>query len=86
VRKDVQDEHSFSRVIDSRDEPVVIAMNVEYRPASDYIRMSEILPHVSQRSPVGPSGDSIPVHEWNERVRMPLGESEQRRTAEHPHY
>ena len=54
MRKDVENEHSFSRVIDSRDEPVVIAMNVEYRPASDDIRVSEILPHVSRRSPGGP--------------------------------
>jgi hypothetical protein len=62
VRKDMQNKYSFGRVIDSRYQPIAIAMNVEHRSASHDIRMSEVHPHVRQRSPISPSGDAIPVH------------------------
>jgi len=44
--EDVENENAFSSVIDPRDQPVVIPVNVEDGPSTNGIGMSEITPYL----------------------------------------
>jgi len=46
VGEDVQNKHAFGFVIDPRDQPVIIPMDIEYGPSTYAIGMSEITPHL----------------------------------------
>ena len=80
-----RNEHAFGPVVDSGDQSVVVTVDVEYGPAPYYLRMSEIMLRVSQRIPVCPLGNSVPVHKRDQCIWMPLGESKKGRFADHPH-
>jgi hypothetical protein len=46
VGEDVQNEHAFGFVVDPRDQPVIVPMNIEYGPSTHDISMSKITPHL----------------------------------------
>jgi hypothetical protein len=84
MSEDVQNEHAFGPVVDSGDQSVVVTVDVEYGPAPYYLCMSEIMLRASQRIPVCPLGDSVPVHKQDQCIWMPLGESKNGRFADYP--
>jgi hypothetical protein len=44
VREYVEDKHALSSVVDARDQPVIIPVDIEYRPSAHNIGMREITP------------------------------------------
>jgi hypothetical protein len=44
--EDVENEHTFGSVVDTRDQSVVISMNVEDCSSPNNIGVSEISPHI----------------------------------------
>ena len=45
--EDVENENAFGSVVDTRDQSVVIYMNIEDGPSTNDIGVSEITPHIS---------------------------------------
>lgn len=85
MREDVQNEHSLGPVIDPRDQPVIIAMDIKHRPSTHNIRMREIALNLGQRAPVRSLGDPIPVHQRDQRIAVLFGEPKNGRLADPPH-
>jgi hypothetical protein len=48
MSEDVQNEHAFGPAVDSGDQSVVVAMDIEYGPAPYYLRMLETLYRLEQ--------------------------------------
>jgi hypothetical protein len=46
VGEDVENENAFGSIVDPRDQPVVIPMNIEDGPSTNNIGVSEITPHL----------------------------------------
>jgi hypothetical protein len=46
VGEDVENENAFGSIVDPRDQPVVIPMNIEDGPSTNHIGVSEITPHL----------------------------------------
>jgi hypothetical protein len=44
--EDVENENAFGFVVDTRDQSVVISMNIEDGPSTNNIGVSEIGPHI----------------------------------------
>jgi hypothetical protein len=83
--EDVQNEHAPGPVVHSRDQPIVVAMNIEHGPSTHDVRMREVTPYIGQRAPVRSPGDPIPVHERDQRIAVPLRKFENGWFADHPH-
>jgi hypothetical protein len=83
--ENVQNEHPLSLVIDPADQPVIVAMNIEHGPSTHNIRVREVTLYVGQRAPVRSLDNSIPVHQRNQRIPVPLGEPENRWPTDYPH-
>ena len=81
----MQNEDALGPVIDPRDQPVGIAMNIKYRPSTHDIRMREIAPYLGQRVPIRSLGDPIPVHQRDQRILVLFGKIENGWHADHPH-
>ena len=60
--KNPQNEYSFALIVDPGDQPVIVAVYVEYCPSTNDICMREVTPHLGQRIPIGSFGYPIPVH------------------------
>jgi hypothetical protein len=73
MSEDVQDEHTFRFVIDPRDQPVVVAMDVEHSPAAHDVRVREVTSYIGQRAPGRSPGDPLPVHQRDQRIPMLFG-------------
>jgi hypothetical protein len=85
MREDVQNEHAPGPVIDSRDQPIVVAMDIEHSSSAHDVRMREVSPYIGQRPPVCSSGDPIPVHQRDQRIPMPFGKLEDGWLADDAH-
>ena len=83
--ENVRNEHAFSLVVDPGNQPVVVAVDIEHGPSVNNVRMREVTPHLDQRVPIGSLGDPIPVHQRDQRIRMPFGELEDGWLADYPH-
>jgi hypothetical protein len=44
--EDVENENAFSSVVSTRDQSVVVSMNIEYSPSTNNIGVSEIDPDI----------------------------------------
>ena len=85
MREDVQDEDPAGVVIDSRDQAVLVAFDVEDGSSADNICVAKITSDVGQVLPLGALRDSVPVHQGNGCIGVLPGEIEDRPPADHPH-
>jgi hypothetical protein len=46
VGEDLESENAFCSVVDTRNQPVVISVNIEDGPSTNNIGVSEITPHI----------------------------------------
>jgi hypothetical protein len=81
----VQNEHATAPVIDPGDQAIVVAMNIEDSSAADHIRVREITPHLGERTPARSSGNPVPVHQGDQRIRVFFGKLEYRLPADDSH-
>ena len=85
MSKNVQDENALRLVVDSCDQSVVIAMDIEHGSSTDNVGMSEVPSHCRQGVPLRSLGDAVPVHQRYQRIAMFFRELQNRRLADYPH-
>jgi hypothetical protein len=83
--EDVQNEYAFGLVIDPGDQPIMVAVNIEHSSSAYDVRMSEVIPHLSQRAPIRSPSDPVPVHQRDQRIWVPFGEFQNGWLADNAH-
>ena len=58
--EDVKNEDAFGPVVDTRDQPIVVAVNIEHGSSPHDVGMREVAPRFRQRAPIRSLGDTVP--------------------------
>ena len=78
MRENVQNKDSLCRVVDSRNQAILVSFDVKHGSPPNNIGVTEITPSVCQISPLRTVYDPVPVHQRNISVGMLLGEVQDR--------
>jgi hypothetical protein len=85
VREDVAEVDDPPPVLNHRNEPVLVAADVEHRENTDWIGVRKIGPDIDQMSPGGSLGYAMPVQQRFQRVLVLSSEFGDGRLANYPH-
>jgi hypothetical protein len=85
VGEDVQNKHTLCLVVDPGNQPVLISVDIEHGSSTHNVCMREVTSYVDQRSPVGTSGNPVPVQQRHQRIPMLFGKPENGWLTDHPH-
>jgi pectate lyase len=85
MRENVQHKNRLDSIVNSRNQPKLVAGDIEYRSASNLIGVGINLLHVNQRIPVSPPHDLIPTFQAGTRIWMPANELHYGLPADYPH-
>ena len=83
--ENVQHKNRPGPIVNSRNQPKLIAGDIEHRSASNLIGAGINLLHVSQRIPVSPPHGVVPAFQAGARIRMPAKELHYGLSADDPH-
>ena len=85
MREDVPDVDDLPSVLDHRDQPILVAADVEHRESIHGIAVREVGADIGQMPPSGSLGYAVPVQQRLQRVLVRLAEFGDRRLTDDPH-
>jgi len=83
--ENVQHKNRLDPIVNSGNQPKLVAGDIEHRSASNLIGAGINLLHVSQRIPVSPPHDLVPAFQTGARIWMPANELHNGLPADYPH-
>ena len=86
MREDMPDVDDLPAVLDHRDQPVLVAADVEHRESIHGIGMRKVGAEIGQMVPRGSFGNAVPVQQRLQRIRVRLRELVDRRLADDAHH
>jgi len=83
--EDMQYKHALGRVVHPGNQSVVVAVDVEHGSPARDVCMREVSSNLSQGTPVGSLRNPVPVHQRDQRIRVPSRKLEDGWFADNPH-